>query len=454
MSVDAQATTREAQQLGQVLLVDDGSVAEEILAAVSRGSRRLTPVVSGHQALDLIKAGGIDTVLISETLADMSGRELLQALRQVEHAATLIVLTDSDPSSTEEIMDLGVSLVMKSPTSGAELIRTVNLTMQIAGLRAENQDLRRRLNGGSAATLVGCSPQSRRLAGVIGRVADGSATVLIEGKPGVGKSLAARAIHELGRRAARRLVSLPCEGVSTGQLETSLEEANEGTLVLEDVEFLPAPAQQRLVKHLKDRSPRTQGGAALDVRLIATTAAHLPELVARGQFREDLFYRLNVFPIHVPSLQERRDDIGLLASHFLNQSAEQTGLANEGFSSAAMVLLETHGWPGNVAQLQSAVFRAHALAKGTQIDRGHLSGPTTGLNLEQEAPAAASPVAPAESEAAVTEQDILPMEVEEKRLLARALKATSGNVRRAAQLLRIGRATLYRKIQVYDLRLN
>ena len=189
---------------------------------------------------------------------------------------------------------------------------------------------------------------------------------------------------------------------------------------------------------------------------MATTSAKLPEQVSRSKFREDLYYRLNVFPIPIPSLQERRDDIALLATHFLKMSEESTGVSQAGFTASAMILLESHPWPGNVAQLQNAVLRAHSIAGTNPVDSVHLLGPSTGLEVDGvEHIAAANPVAPtSDEEEEIREEDILPLDAEEKRLLARALKATKGNVRRAAQLLRIGRATLYRKIQIYKLRLH
>ena len=225
--------------------------------------------------------------------------------------------------------------------------------------------------------------------------------------------------------------------------------------MLENVENLSADVQSRVVRYIKERSARNGSAQDNDPRIIATTSAHLPELVARGKFREDLYYRLNVFPIVVPSLQERRDDIAVLAAHFLDLAGESSKTPTEGFTTAAMILMETHPWPGNVSQLQDAVFRAHALAKGAVIDRQHMLGPTMGITADPVQPANLPRSAVGDSEEGeVREEDILALETEEKRLLARALKATKGNVRRAAQLLRIGRATLYRKIQVYKLKLN
>jgi two-component system response regulator FlrC len=292
----------------------------------------------------------------------------------------------------------------------------------------------------------------RRLIGSVARVAESDATVLIEGRPGTGKSAVAEMIHRTGRRMAHPMVELAADTATVESLEQHLHDADHGILLIEDVEQLAPAVQSRLVRYLKEERGHKPAGIGPDARIVATTSTRLPEAVARGRFREDLYYRLNVFPVQVPSLQERRDDIALLATHFLTESAAAGGTPHAGFSATAMILLETHPWPGNVAQLRSVIQRAHLLAAGAPIDRVHLMGPATGLEV-QPTPEVLPTTSPADDDR-VREADILPLEIEERRLLARALKATAGNVRRAAELLKIGRATLYRKIQVYDLKLR
>lgn len=287
----------------------------------------------------------------------------------------------------------------------------------------------------------------RRLQGAISRAADCDATVLVEGPRGAGKSLAARMIHLKSRRAVQAAIVHDCGALSPEQLGRSLASGARTTVILEDVDRLPANTQATLVKHLKERSTSC---APTLVRLIATTAAHIPELVARGSFREDLFYRLHAFPIVVPGLQERTDDINLLADAILDAGVPASGRSHQGLTPAARVLLESMSYPNNVAQLEAIVRRGLVLANGGPIDREHLvaSSPAT--------PGAAPPrvdeQAPQDCPE-LTEDAIRPFEEEEKLLLGRALQATRGNVRRAAQLLGIGRATLYRKIQQYRLRL-
>ncbi|MCR9244384.1 MAG: sigma 54-interacting transcriptional regulator [bacterium] len=298
--------------------------------------------------------------------------------------------------------------------------------------------------------LAGQCPVVRRLQSSISRAADSDVTVLLEGQVGSGKSLVARMIHCKSRRANVPAIIVDCGDIDGPGMTAKLDEARGTTLLLEDVDQLPAPAQSVLVKHLKERSgPRAQGAA----RILATTSAHLPEAIARGAFREDLYYRINAFPLVVPALRERVEDIALIAENLLQLAAAQSGRTTNGITPAALVLLESMNWSGNVTQLEAVIRRAHAMSGGAAIDREHV----TASSPTQAAPAG-SPAAPAvverDLDREIGEEEIRPFEEEEQYLLSRALRATKGNVRRAAQLLGIGRATLYRKIQQYKLRLQ
>lgn len=305
----------------------------------------------------------------------------------------------------------------------------------------------------SGSVLAGRSALHRRLCGVIGRAADSDATVLVEGPSGSGKSLVARLVHCKSRRGDRPLSLLDCGSADAAAVATAIDSSRNTSLVLEDIDRLTPQAQSVLVKHLKERG---QAQKTPQPRLIATTSAHLPELVARGAFREDLYYRLNAFPMVVPALRERTEDVLPIAESLLALGASQNGRTSPGFTAAAAMLLESMPWPGNAAQLAAVVRRAQVQAGGATIDRDHLVPPAT-------LPAGTSGMEPLghRTDAAgetdhqeLTEAAIRPFEEEEQILLTRALRATKGNVRRAAQLLGIGRATLYRKIQQYHLRLH
>jgi len=390
-------------------------------------------------------------VLLPEQLGDMSG---LEWMREHQAAAlpcdVVMVMAEDGLGRGAAALTAGAVDFLVQPLGLDQILATLALVARNRGLQSENERLHRRLQAlQSGVAVVGRSPAARRFADALARAAESSATVLIEGREGTGKTLAARTIHANHRRSESSLHIEHCESLSEERLARQLASKHGGTLLLEGVEKLSAGAQSRLVRYLKD-APRSSDTS--QVRILATTSAHLPELVVRGRFREDLYYRLSVFPVVVPSLQERREDIGVLAAHFLKLASAESGIPANGFTAAAMSQLETHPWPCNVAQLQDMVRRAHALARGETIDSQHLDGIPSPMATTESAPALK--VAEDDSNAEVREEDILAFETEEKRLLARALKATQGNVRRAAQLLRIGRATLYRKIQIYKLKLN
>jgi DNA-binding NtrC family response regulator len=402
-----------------------------------------------------------DAVLVdlpSQRSAATDWRE--EVLDERVRAGTVVVAAPPErENDAVRTLEKGVRAYLTKPCTARQALAALLVV-------AENRRLARRLRAAEARLrdegrsvdsveppreIIGCSPAVRRLTGVISRAGLNDAIVLIEGKPGVGKSLIAELVHRNGRRASGPLHTVNCEGLIESTLDDAITKASGGTLVLEEVDRLSTRCQSRLVRYLKD----VGAGVQRDVRIVATTSARLAELTAKGAFREDLYYRLNMFPVVVPGLAERREDIPLLARHFLARSAEREGLPDRGFTPGAMILLEAHPWPGNTAQLERAVFRAHQLADGGPVDRVHLFGPSTGVNPPPDVQGLTDPIAgEGAEEEELGEDDIRPFQEEEKRLLARALKATKGNVRRAAQLLGIGRATLYRKIQIYQLRLN
>lgn len=336
---------------------------------------------------------------------------------------------------------------------GDSLGALLELSTELAGRAARLRELEHVVEGlRSGDAIVGNTPVMRRLQSAVSRAAECDATVLIEGPVGSGKSLAARVIHLKSRRSDQPLVVKDCETLTADALNQCLQSCAETTLVLEAVDRLPANAQAALVKHIKERS---SGRADSLARLVATTSAHIPELVARGAFREDLFYRLHTFPVMVPGLHERVDDVQALTDAILDSCVSESGRSHAGITEGARMLLENMQWPGNVAQLEATLRRGEALAAGAPIDREHVLKPVAATPAAAPAPGASAAASPASApQGELTEDCIRPFEEEEKHLLGRALQATKGNVRRAAQLLGIGRATLYRKIQQYHLRLH
>jgi len=429
-------TSLAAQTQGRVLVVAAADRSPALVEALEAGGHVVQAVAAATEPL-LVAGEPADLIVATSD----SGIGLLHDV-----PAPVLLLA---PEGSETAVPDWAFAVLPWSTPPATLRAMAALAAWLRDVRvrcAELEQLVAGLRDGSA--LVGRSPVMRRLADALRRAADNDATLLIEGQPGTGKSLAARVVHCKSRRCGLPLMTVECASVDADALARLLEESSNTTLILENIDRLPAAAQAVLVRHLKER-PRAGTGSARP-RVIATTANHLPELVARGAFREDLYYRLNVFPLRMPAVRERTEDVGLLAQTFLQASVASGASPRAGFTASALILLESMSWPGNVAQLESTIRRATVQAGGGPIDRTHLLGPTTGVTAPLEAKAEATST----QEDDVTEEMIRPFEEEEQLLLARALRATGGNVRRAAQLLGIGRATLYRKIQQYRLRLH
>ncbi len=300
--------------------------------------------------------------------------------------------------------------------------------------------------------LVGRSPAMRALHEQIEDVAASEATVLLLGETGVGKELVAEAIHATGRRASGPLVKVNCSALSEGLLESELfghvrgaftgavrdkvgrfELAGGGTILLDEIGELSPNLQVKLLRVLQEKEIERVGEARvipIDCRVIAATNRDLRALVARGRFREDLFYRLSVIPIHVPPLRERRADIPLLAQHFLGRLAEQEGKAIEGFSAAALDCLLDHRWPGNVREIENAVAFAVIKCRSKHVGAEHLPPE---IRSSQRTP---------------RRTGTIPLT---RAMIEAALQKTGGNRLRAARALGVGRATFYRKLAELDI---
>jgi DNA-binding NtrC family response regulator len=396
---------------------------EELAVSITHVGHEAISCASWQELIEYQESNAIDLVFCHESFVkDMP-----------DSCNVPVICMEPDGSVGEQSLPALLSLAVELSSKASRLNE---LEEFVGGIR-------------SGSAMVGNTPTMRRLQGAVSRAADCDATVLIEGPTGSGKSLAARSIHLKSRRSAETLVVKECGSLNAEGLAAAIGEHTATTIVLEKVDQLSSAAQSVLVKHLKERNTSRAPSMA---RLIATTSAHIPELVARGAFREDLYYRLHAFPVMVPGLHERVDDIPLLADAILDSGVPASGRNHQGFTPAARILLESMQWPGHIAQLEATIRRGQMLAGGGVIDREHLIAPAASATASV-APQSATGNAAAE-EIVLTEAAIRPFEEEEKFLLGRALQATKGNVRRAAQLLGIGRATLYRKIQQYQLRLH
>jgi len=355
-----------------------------------------------------------------------------------------------------EGMKQGAYDYIAKPFSDDEIILMVRRAVEYISLKNEVKCVREKMQSQYEVDgLIGKSPQMRRIREFIKIVAEVDSTVLIQGESGTGKELVARAIHSNSSRAEKSFVALSCasfpdslleselfgyeKGAFTGAIRNKkgyLEVAHLGTLFLDEVGEISHQTQAKLLRFLQERSFEQVGGTSLikvDIRVIAATNKDLEKAVQEGSFREDLYYRLNTIPIHLPPLGERREDIPILAAHFLEKFRHKAKREIESISPEALVLMSEYDWPGNVRELENAIERAVALSRDAVIMPYAL------------------PEAVRESH---TESESCSLRENEKKLILKALAATNGEIKKAAQLLEISRPTLYSKMEKHKIKTN
>jgi DNA-binding NtrC family response regulator len=394
-------------------------------------------------------------------MAEVSGLDVLREARALRPEAGVILLTGHGTiESAVEAMRLGAFDYVTKPFESSELLHRVQNALAHHQLVNEVRLLRQQIREQRGfGRLVGRSPQIQRVIEMISRVAGTDTTILIEGESGTGKELVARAIHAESPRADRPFVAINCgalpetllesemfghvKGAFTGATATKkglFEEADRGTLFLDEIGDTSAAIQIKLLRVLQEREIRRVGSNApikIDVRVLAASHRSLEELVKEGRFREDLLYRLNVVTIPVPPLRERREDIPLLAAHFLEGAAKRLGKPVPTLSQEAMNLLLEYPWPGNVRQLENAIERAVLLATRETIFPGDF--PPSLLRAAKTGEPSVPPAKPMRLE-----------EVEREHILS-TLEAFGWNQARAAEVLGIGRNTLWRKLKEYGI---
>jgi DNA-binding NtrC family response regulator len=439
-------------QGARVLLAVASPEARELLAAMLRDEgHRVRAVGGGVEALRELGRARFDVVLVDLALEGMSGLALLAAAATLPGDARSVAIDRrGDSRQSVEAMKLGAFDVISPPFRAGAVVDAVAQAWRELALRRAAAPGADALRRGVRARLVGRSPAMERLFALIERVAPTRATVLITGETGTGKELVARAIHELSGRAARPFVPVNCSALPETLLESELfghvkgsftgaiasrrglvEEAHGGTLFLDEIATISPLIQVKLLRVLQDRMVTRIGGTQptmVDFRLVAATNASLAAEVAAGRFREDLYYRLDVFGLTVPPLRERREDIPLLAEHFRARYARESGCDAPPFGARALERMMAYGWPGNVRELENAVERAVVLHGG-------------GRTLPFEPPSGAE----AAPRGASTRPRTLDA-VEREHILG-ALEAAHGNRLRAALALGIDRCTLHRKLR-------
>ncbi len=381
--------------MGRVLVVDDEQSMREFLAiCLKRAGHEVESVDSGAAAIAALAARPADVVVTDLRMpGDVDGLGVLRAARTgaVRDPEVILVTAFASADTALAAMKQGAYDYLTKPFKIDEINAVISRAMEKRALVAENLALRDQVAGRvRMAQMLGKSRPMQRVFELIGKIHSNKSSVLITGESGTGKELVARALHTEGNRASRPFVAVNCGAIPDDLMESELfghvkgaftgavvdrlglfREADGGTLFLDEIGELSLGLQVKLLRVLQDRRVKAVGGTGevdVDVRVVAATNRELEEEVARGAFRQDLFYRLNVIEVRLPPLRQRRDDIPLLVEHFLRRFAKDHGKPLSGLTPAAAARLEEHDFPGNVRELENIIERAVALASGPVLD--------------------------------------------------------------------------------------
>ena len=455
--------------MAKILCVDDEPAVRDVLVrTLTRMGHQATAVEGALQALQSLAGEDVDLVITDWTMPGVSGLDLIGLLKDQGYDTPVVMLTafGSIEHAVAAIQAGAINYLLK-PFSIEQLQHVVSQALDIAQLRAQNSELRREVAAQqSEREIVGKSAAVRRLLQTVAAAAASRATVLLEGESGTGKELLARAVHEQSDRARGPFIRINCAAVPEGLFESTLfghergaftgaikrtlgafERADGGTLLLDEIGEMRLDLQAKLLRVLQEREFERVGGThpiRVDVRIIGTTNRDLAAAVQAGMFRADLYYRLSVFPIRVPPLRDRRDDIPLLAFRFATRAASEAGTPFQGYAADALELLRQHDWPGTVRELQHAVERAIILATSSTLESQLFAGVATG------APRAPAMVPPSGLPAAGYAVSSLDLQAVEREIIAHAVAVAGGNRSHAAAHLGIDVRTLRRKLNQHQ----
>ncbi|QHI69897.1 sigma-54-dependent transcriptional regulator [Tichowtungia aerotolerans] len=440
-----------------ILVVDDEKNTREGLARALKRSYAVHTAESGAAALEILSENHVDVMLSDLRMPVMDGMTLIQrALASSPELVCILLTAYGSMETAVEAMRHGATDFLTKPVNLKELELVLERVLRSRQAETENRQLREQLDSKfGMENIIGNSPQMQEVFDTVRQVAASRATVLIQGESGTGKELVAKAIHQLSSRNKATFVPVHCAALSSTLLESELfghekgaftgaterrkgrfEMADGGTLFLDEIGEIDSSVQVKILRALEERTFERVGGqetVEVDARLVAATNRDLKQMVADGDFREDLFYRLYVVAITLPPLRERVGDIPLLLKHYLDEFNAENGRDIEGFAPEALDLLTSYNWPGNVRELRNVVEQTVVLSRGKRIGARDL--PVHIREVSSEGPVV--------SLGNGTLEDL------EKQALMQALKACAGNRTRAAEQLGISRRTLHRKIAEY-----
>ena len=444
----------------KILVVDDEQSMTQFLSIVLRKeSFQVTAVSNGRDALERVKAENFDVVITDIKMPGMDGIQLLNHIKKHDPSLPVVIMTAyASQQSAIDAVNHGAFQYLIKNAKNDEIKLVVRNALEMRKVRSENLFLKRELKKGhEEKTIIGSSDEMVRVFKMVDKVADSEATILIQGESGTGKELIAREIHYRSGKAQGPFVSINCGAIPRDLLESNLfghvkgsftgavrdsaglfQVAEGGTFFLDEVGDMPIATQVKLLRALQEREIIPVGGTQtikIDCRLVAATNSDLEKEVAGGRFRADLFYRLNVIPIRLPALRQRRDDIPILVDHFLKRHAQAHTAKT--VNKDAMDLLMRYDWPGNVRELENVMERALIL------DESGVIGPD---DLPEKIRFGHS-----QRGSLVIDTPTLTLEELEKEYILKVLNHTRWQKKRASEILGINASTLYRKLLGYGL---
>jgi len=464
---------KQSPSLSNILLVDD---EPDLLSGLKRSFVKRLPDVnvltasSGNEAIEILKQQEVALVLMDIMMGEMDGLEVLDRIHSTSPEQTVILMTGY--GTIELAVDAirrGAWDFVTKPLELDNLTRILQKGLERSRLLDENKQLRNKINStGSVPEFIGQSPTMQRLYEAIQTSAESEYTILIRGASGTGKELCARAIHSLSNRSTKPFIMVNCPAIPENLLESELfgyskgaftgadknhaglfSQADGGTICLDEIGDIPVNLQIKLLRVLQEQEIKPLGADTsnkIDVRIIASTNADLETKITEGKFREDLYYRLEVLTLHMPSLIEIAEDIPLLANYFLKKAGAELKSSKKSFSEAALEPLFKHNWPGNIRELQNVIRRAVLFSSGSVIDEQHMR---LGSSLPASDPA----------EDLETDTEIVPYKEAKESCLDSftrqyvhlLLKQSNGNVSQAARLSHLTRAALQKIMRRYDI---
>lgn len=444
-----------------ILIVDDEKNTREGLGLALEEDYEVYMASSAEEAFNLMEAETFEVVLTDLRMAGKSGLTVIDKAIKLPNRPICIMMTAyGNVETAVEAMRRGAFDFLTKPVNLEKLDILIKRALKSRTIEEENVGLHERLDEKySFDGIVGNSPNLKEVLEKVQLVAPSKATVLLEGETGTGKELIAQAIHQNSERSRQAFVAVHCAALAANLLESELfghekgaftgaterrigrfEAADGGTLFLDEIGEIDASTQVKLLRFLEMRSFERLGSSKsvkVDVRLVCATNRNLAEMVQRGEFREDLLYRLNVITIHLPPLRERTEDLPILLNHYIHYFSKENGLPPVRISDGAMKVLSAYRWPGNIRELRNFCENTVVLKRGSELTEYDLDAKYSASGSGENARGAA---------AALPSSPTLSREDNEKRLLRSALIKANGNRTQAAKLMGISRRTLHRKL--------